>query len=152
MATEREPHPLQLEAWRSFLEAHARVTELLDAELRAQRDLPLGWYDVLVQLSEAGGRRRMSELADAVLLSRSNCTRLVDRLDAAGLVGREPDPADARVRWAVLTEAGRARLKDASSAHLAGVERAFTSFVDDDAAKVLVSVFHPIIGALRARR
>ena len=85
MATEREPHPLQLEAWRSFLEAHARVTELLDAELRAQRDLPLGWYDVLVQLSEAGGRRRMSELADAVLLSRSNCTRLVDRLDAAGL-------------------------------------------------------------------
>lgn len=151
MATDREPDPLQLEAWRSFLEVHARVTELLDAELRSERDLPLSWYDVLVQLSEAGGRLRMSELADAVLLSRSNCTRLVDRLDAAGLVAREPDGDDTRVRWAVLTAAGKDRLRAAAGAHLAGVERAFTAYVDDDAARTLISAFHPMIAALRER-
>jgi DNA-binding MarR family transcriptional regulator len=145
-----QPHPKQLEAWRSFLEVHARVTEALDAELRSERDMSLGWYDVLVQLSDAGGRLRMSELADAVLLSRSNCTRLVDRMDAAGLVARQADPDDARVRWAVLTDAGLDRLREAAGLHLDGVERRFTSFVDDDSAETMVSVFQRIIDQLRA--
>jgi len=144
-----QPAPRQLEAWRSFLEAHARVTDALDAELRAVQRLPLAWYDVLVQLSEAGGRLRMSELADAVLLTRSNCTRLVDRLVDAGLVAREPDPGDARVRWAVLTDAGRDRLRRAAPDHLGGVEAAFTSFVDDAAAEVLIAAFHAMIAAQR---
>lgn len=154
MSEIRGPHPdrVSLEAWRCFLEAHARVTEQLDAELRAQQDLPLVWYDVLVQLSEAGGRLRMSELADAVLLSRSNCTRLVDRLDRAGLVARDADPDDARVRWAVLTDRGLERLRAASGPHLAGVERAFTSFLGPREAEVLTSVFGSMTEALRHGR
>src|SRR3954468_4835799 len=125
MARTPEPGPEQLAAWRSFLRAHVRVTEVLDAELRAAHDLPLTWYDALVQLSEAGGRLRMSELAAALLLSRSNCTRLVDRMDGEGLIAREPDPGDARSRWAVLTTAGRNRLREAAGVHLAGVDRHF---------------------------
>ena len=62
----------QLAAWRLFLRAHARVIRRLEADLMAQHQLPLGSYDVLVQLVEAPDRRlRMSELAERVLLSRS---------------------------------------------------------------------------------
>ncbi|MBK8561612.1 MAG: MarR family transcriptional regulator [Dehalococcoidia bacterium] len=84
-------------AWRTFLTAHARVTALLEDELQRERELPLTWYDVLLHLREAPERRlRMTELAAAVLLSKSGLTRLVDRMYAAGLVNRSPDGDDRR--------------------------------------------------------
>ena len=150
MARPDRPRPLQLEAWRSFLEAHARVTAVLDDELKAAHGLQLTWYDVLVQLSSAGGRLRMSELADAVLLSRSNCTRLIDRMDSAGLVRREADPADARSRWAVLTDQGMRQLRAAAGTHLDGVERYFTSLVTDRQATDLATLFAQVAEAARA--
>ena len=77
--------------------------------------MPLGWYDVLLQLAEAPDHRlRMAELAERVLLSRSGLTRLVDRLAAEGLVTREPFPGDARGLYTVLTDAGLARLRAAA--------------------------------------
>src|SRR5206468_9698865 len=80
--------------------------------------------DVLVQLAEAPGHRlRMSELAEAVLLSRSGLSRLVDRLQKDGLVLREPDPCDARGLFTVLTDKGRDTLRDAAQVHLAGIAR-----------------------------
>jgi len=113
---------VELEAWRSFLRSHARVTRLLDAELTAECDLPLGSYEVLVHLNEAPGRTlRMTDLADRVLLSRSGLTRLVDRLEGDGLIRRESCPSDARGTNAVLTDLGLARLKAAAPVHLRGV-------------------------------
>jgi DNA-binding MarR family transcriptional regulator len=112
----------QIASWRSFLRAHAAVTRKLEADLIAECQLPLAWYDVLVQLVEAPQRRlRMTDLAGAVLISRSGLTRLVDRLVADGLVRREPAADDARGTFAVLTEAGYARLRDATPTHLRGV-------------------------------
>jgi DNA-binding MarR family transcriptional regulator len=116
--------PAELAVWRDFLRAHAAVTRALEEELEAARDLPLSWYDVLVQLVEAPGRRlRMAELAGRVLLSRSGLTRLVDRLVRAGLVTREPCPDDARGTFSVLTDLGYERLRDAAGVHLSGVQR-----------------------------
>lgn len=146
--TRPEPDPLRLAAWRSFLEVHLRVTEHLDNELRQLQSLPITWYDVLVQLDEAGGRRRMSDLAEAALLSRSNCTRLVDRMVEADLVSRIADPEDARVRWAVMTEVGKQRLVSAAPDHLAGVEEIFTSHLDDGTAERMVAAFGNILAAL----
>src|SRR5215212_9367896 len=118
----------QLAAWRLFLRAHARVIRRLEADLMAQHQLPLGSYDVLVQLVEAPDRRlRMSELAERVLLSRSGLTRLVDRLSAEGLVSREACPDDARGTFTVITEAGLARLREAAPTHLRGIEEYVTS-------------------------
>ena len=109
-------------AWRSFLRAHATLVRRLEGELLAEHDLPLPSYDVLVQLSEAPGRRlRMTELADRVLLSRSGLTRLVDRLARDGLVERQACPDDARGTLAVLTDAGLDRLRTAWPTHLRGV-------------------------------
>lgn len=116
------PSAAELTAWRAFLRAHAVIARQLEAELVVAHQLPLAWYDVLVQLAEApDGRLRMTELAERVLLSRSGLTRLVDRLAAEGLVTRAACPSDARGAFAVLTEAGRARLRAAAPTHLRGI-------------------------------
>lgn len=113
-----------MRAWRNLLRAHAQVARVLEAELEEAHRLPLASYDVLVQLAEApDGALRMSELADAVLLSRSGLTRLVDRLVKEGLVERRSCPSDLRGTLAVLTPAGLARLRAASGTHLRGVAR-----------------------------
>jgi DNA-binding MarR family transcriptional regulator len=118
----------EIDAWRSFLRAHAVVTRYLEGELLAEHELPLPAYDVLVQLVEAPDHRlRMTELADAVLLSRSGLTRLVDRLEREGLVQREACLTDGRGLYAVLTDAGVERLRTASGTHLRGVYRRFVS-------------------------
>lgn len=116
----------ELAVWRGFLRVHEELVAELDEELRRERGMPLATYDVLVQLSFAPGRRlRMRELADAVLLSRSGLTRLVDRLVREGLVAREPCPDDARGAFAALTPAGAQALRRARPVHLAGVRRLF---------------------------
>ncbi len=130
------PSTESLATWRRWLEAHTRIVNALDGELRARHDLSLEWYDVLLQLAEAGGKRTMSELADALLISRSNCTRLVDRMENAGLVERRPGQQDQRERVAVLLPAGRRRLRAAAPTHLQGIERLFTGELGRDAAAV----------------
>jgi DNA-binding MarR family transcriptional regulator len=112
----------RLAVWRSFLRTHTHLLRQLEQQLQARGKIALGGYDVLVQLAEApNDRLRMSELAEAVLLSRSGLTRLVDRLQKDGLVARQPDPEDARGMYTVLTAKGRDTLRDASRVHLAGV-------------------------------
>lgn len=124
--------------WRSFLRAHAGVMRELERELLAEAGMPLGWYDVLLTLAEAPDRRlRMAELADRVLLSRSGVTRLVDRLQAEGLVRREPSPHDARGTYTVLTADGLARLRSAAPVHLAGIRRHWLARFSDDELRTL---------------
>ncbi|MBW0115680.1 MarR family transcriptional regulator [Pseudonocardia sp. KRD-169] len=123
----------QLTAWRAFLRAHATITRALESELVAEQDLSLAAYDVLVQLAEAPDRRlRMTELADAVLLSRSGVTRLVDRMERVGLVARTRVEGDGRGVAAELTDEGYQRLRVASRTHLAGVLRHFVARLDAD--------------------
>lgn len=127
------PTATELDAWRSFLRAHARLVRVLETELVADHPITLGAYDVLVQLAEAPERRlRMAELADAVLLSRSGVTRLVDRLEVAGMVTRERFDGDGRGVVAVITTKGVDTLRAAARTHLAGVVRHFVESMDDD--------------------
>lgn len=137
-----------MRAWRGFLEAHARVIAVLEDELRRETGLPLTWYDVLVQLNEAGGRLRMQELARAVLLSKSGLTRLVDRLCSAGYLEREPDPEDGRGTLAVLTPSGLRALREAAPVHLRGVERAFTSALTPEERDALAGAFGRVVANL----
>jgi DNA-binding MarR family transcriptional regulator len=123
----------RLAVWRRFLEAHAVVVGALETELDAARGLPLAWYDVLVALHEAPGRRlRMQDLAARVLFSRSGVTRLVDRMEAAGYVTRERCEDDRRGTFAVLAPAGAKCLRDATGVHLRGVRDHFDRHLDDD--------------------
>lgn len=125
------PTQEQLGSWRAFLRAHAGIVRVLEAELLAEQQMSLASYDVLVQLSEAPEHRlRMTELADAVLLSRSGVTRLVDRLERDGLVSRCPVDGDGRGVAAELTPAGLQRLRTAARTHLSGVVRHFVERLD----------------------
>jgi DNA-binding MarR family transcriptional regulator len=129
----------QFEAWKAFIRAQADVINTLSRELEAEQGLPLTFYDVLVQLSIAGGRLRMSELANAVVLSRSGVTRLVDRMVRAGLVRREACPEDRRSLYAALTPEGTRALKRARPFHLRGVAEHFGRHLSDDEAKTIAA-------------
>jgi DNA-binding MarR family transcriptional regulator len=127
----------QLAAWRAFLRAQATVLAALERELEAERGLPIAFYDVLVQLAEADGHLRMSELAERVVLSRSGVTRLVDRMERAGLVERRACPSDRRGTEAVLTKKGRATLEESWPVHARGVAEHFANHLDADEVRVL---------------
>ena len=121
----------ELAAWRGLLRVHSEVAGRLDAELERDHGLALTAYEVLISLADAPRRRlRMSELAGALLLSRSGLTRLVDRLERQGLVARERCEDDARGYFAVLTAKGARKLAAARPNHLAGVREHFLSKLD----------------------
>lgn len=128
--------------WRTFLRAHAQAIRELERELLDETGMPLGWYDVLLQLAEAPDRRlRMAELADRVLLSRSGLTRLIDRLQAEGLVRREPSPDDARGTYTVLTADGFGRLRAAAPVHLAGIRKYWLTHFSDEELRTIGALF-----------
>ncbi len=138
--------PAELTAWRTFLRAHATAVRRLEAELLLEHALPLAFYDVLVQLSEAPDRRlRMTELAERVLLSRSGLTRLADRLERDGLIERRPCPSDARGTLAVLTDAGLARLREAWPTHARGVAEHVTGRLSADEVVLLAELLGKLV-------
>ena len=106
--TSTDPFSAQeLAAWRGMLQVHARITRALDVQMRAEHGISVSAYEVLLFLDEAPDHRlRMAEIADRVLLSRSGCTRLIDRLAKLGYVTRSAAETDGRGSFAALTDAG----------------------------------------------
>ena len=142
---------VRLGAWRALLAGHAALVARLDEDLECQRGLPLAWYEVLLHLSRApDARLRMGELAASVLLTPSGLTRLVDRMEAAGLVRRERCPSDRRVAFATLTTSGRARLRAATGVHLRGVQEHFGRHLSDEEAEVLRAALGRVAAELRS--
>lgn len=120
------PTDPRLDAWRTFLQAHWQVRRQLEAELQDEQQMSLGEYEVLLVLAYSDDRQmRMSELADWLMLSRSGATRVIDRMQTAGLVDRVSCAEDRRGQWAHLTDAGYERLRHASPTHLRGVGEHF---------------------------
>jgi DNA-binding MarR family transcriptional regulator len=138
--------PVELGAWRGFLRVHAALVKSLDAELASAHDLPLSSYEVLLTLEAAPGRkRRMSELADSVLLSRSGMTRLVDRLERDGLLERDHCTADGRGCFAVLTDKGQSMLDTARPTHLGGVRERFLSQFGEEELTILAAWWERVL-------
>ena len=138
----------RLAAWRAFLNAHATLIDVLERELAAAECLPLSSYDVLLALAEAPDpRRRMHELASAVVLSRSGLTRLVDRLEAEGLLRREACPTDRRGAFAVLTADGLAALRRAWPIYARGIAEHFARHLDDAEARTLTEALERVRAA-----
>jgi DNA-binding MarR family transcriptional regulator len=111
-------------AWRGLLVAHSRLVPAVEADLRAAGQVSLSWYDVLLELNAAPGRRlRMSELGQRAVVSRTRVSRVVDELAAVGLAERQPDRSDGRSSFAVLTPAGRNALRRAWPVYREAIRR-----------------------------
>jgi DNA-binding MarR family transcriptional regulator len=109
-----------------MLEAHSEVMRQLDAQMHAEHGLSVSAYEVLMFLDDAPEHRmRMSDIAERVLLSRSGCTRLVDRLGRQGYVTRCAASCDGRGLYAELTDAGREKIRAARITHHQGIRRFF---------------------------
>ena len=124
------PTSEELAAWRVFLETAYALIDILDAELQAERDLTLRWFDVLVQLDEAEDGLRMNELAGRILFSKSGLTRVIDRMEETGLVRRERPADDRRVVDVLITPAGLETLQAARTVHRRGVQEHFMRHLD----------------------
>ena len=111
-------------AWSGLLRLHAQLVPLIDGELQRSMGMPLSWYDVLLELNSAPHRRiRMLDLGDAVVLSRSRVSRIVDELEEAGYVKRVSNPDDRRSAFAELTSAGRSAFRKAAPVYLDSIRR-----------------------------
>ena len=137
-------------AWGAFLTAHAALEPILNRELEAACGLPLRWFDVLAQLHKTPHKRlAMTELANAVLLSKSGLTRLVDRIEEAGLVERASAPGDRRSLLIVLTPSGEKTLKRAAPIHEDGIRRHFGAHIRDNEAAAVEAALGRIAVAAR---
>jgi DNA-binding MarR family transcriptional regulator len=135
----------ELGAWRGLLRVHADMTKALDAELMRKHRLPLSSYEVLLFLANSpGGRLRMSELADGVLLSRSGLTRLVDRMERDGLLHRERCEQDQRGWFAEITGEGRELFARARNTHLDGVRERFLGHLTRDEQRTLAALWEKV--------
>ena len=130
-SSESSPTREQLASWRVFLECAFALIDILDAELKDERGMTLRWYDVLVQLEEVGGACRMSELAGRILASKSGLTRVIDRMEEAGLVRRERPPEDRRVILVQITEEGRRSFDAARAVHRRGINEHFVRHLNE---------------------
>jgi DNA-binding MarR family transcriptional regulator len=131
-----------LAAWRAFLTAHAAAVGRIERDLAQAGDdlVPLIWYDVLIELVEAPDQRlRQRDLAHSVVLTRSGISRLVDRLESAGLVRREPNPTDRRGGLIALTDAGRASVRRTWPHYARGIADHFARYVGTDEARLLTA-------------
>ena len=139
-----------LEAWRSYLQSHATIVRLLDAELISEHSITTRDYEVLLYLAQASDRRLpMSALAESTMLTRSGITRLVDGLVAGGLIERVSCPNDARVSYAQLTDEGFAKLRDAGCTHVGSIRRLFLEHFDADETGRLAELLARLPGAQR---
>ncbi|MFM2315357.1 MAG: hypothetical protein RLZZ04_4635 [Cyanobacteriota bacterium] len=148
MATQSEFDNSRNYVWRLFITANAKLLDRI-GEKFSQAGLPsMDWYDVLLTLKESPDNRlRLSELAQKVLLSRSNLTHLVDRLEKAELLYRKRCPQDRRGTYAVLTETGLEMQQKMWSVYADGIAEYFSCHLDDEEIEVMQRVFKRILEA-----
>jgi DNA-binding MarR family transcriptional regulator len=143
-----EQQHFALDSWIRLIRGYASVTRAMSAELVAEHGLTINDYEALLHLSQAeDGRMRRVDLAGLLLLTASGVTRLLDGLETAGLVERASCASDRRVTYAVLTEAGRTRLRQASASHVAGVRAFFEARYSGEELEQLADLLGRLPGA-----
>jgi DNA-binding MarR family transcriptional regulator len=143
---ERSP---AIRAWSHFLGAHALALRAIEERLTAAGQPPFAWYDVLLELERAGGKLRIGELGERLVVEPYNVTRLLDRLVAEGLLKRQRAPEDRRGAFAVLTEKGAALRKQMWAHYRSAILEVFGAAVSTRDAETLTATLKKIIVHLR---
>jgi DNA-binding MarR family transcriptional regulator len=146
------PGPKAMDDWRVFFECAMALPDILDAELQTAAGLSLRWYDVLVQLEEAGHGAPMNEVASRILASKSGLTRVIDKMEKAGVVRRERPEDDRRVVLVLITEKGLATLESARRVHRDGIRRHFTEHLTEKELASLARTLEKVRGHVRPLR
>jgi DNA-binding MarR family transcriptional regulator len=142
------PSSTALDAWARLLRGHAALRRSLSAELQEEHGLSVTDYEALLLLSRAGeDSMRRVDLAEGLGLSASGVTRLLDGLERDGLVEKRSCASDARVTYAVLTDAGRRRLDESSRSHVATIEAVFAERYGADELDTLAELLRRLPGA-----
>jgi DNA-binding MarR family transcriptional regulator len=137
----------QENAWMLLLAANTRLIGRTEARLIAENLPPLAWYDVLWELEKGGGRLRMHEIADRILLSRSNLTRLADRMEKARLIAREACPHDRRGAYCAITAAGRGMRARMWPVYRKAIDELFAAHLSEAEASSMATVLARVVQA-----
>ncbi len=149
VATARQQRAVQ--AWVRLRASDAAMTRAFNASLTTAHGLTVNDFEVLRRLAlEDEGRMRRVDLAQVVSLTPSGITRLLDGLEAAGLVGRDVCPEDARVTYACITDEGREALRAAAESHLTALEALFGERFSPEEVEVLAGLLGRLPGAAEA--
>lgn len=136
-----QPSPAATRAWVRLMRAQQFVLAAIEQDLKAADLPPLGWYDVLLELSRAvEGRLRPFEIEERTLLAQHNLSRLLDRMNKAGLVQREVFAEDGRGRWVIITEGGRAMQARMWSVYAPAIQRHLGDKLNDAQADQLANL------------
>jgi len=146
------PTPERLRCWRLFFESSLALIDMLDSELQEAVGIPQRWYDVLVQLEEAPDGLPMNELAERILYSKSGFTRVVDRMEEAGLVRRVRPEHDRRSILVLLTEEGTTTMGRARRHHRDGIDRHFSRHLTDAEVRALTKALEKVSSHARPLR
>jgi DNA-binding MarR family transcriptional regulator len=134
-------------AWAGLLRTHAAVLPKVERAL-APTGLPLTWYDVLLVVNAAPGRRlRMTELGQQAVVSRERVSRVVTELERAGLVVREANPDDKRSSFTVITPEGRKRLRASAPVYIKAIEQHFLSRLTDEETLMISQALSRVVSA-----
>lgn len=137
-------------AWAKLLTYHARAVDTIERRLAAADLPPLVWYDALWALERSeGARLRISEFERWMVISRSNITRLIDRLEAAGHVRREAAAQDGRGAFAVLSASGRRLRARMWTVYGTAIDELFVAPLTDGERTQLDATFSKLLGAVR---
>jgi DNA-binding MarR family transcriptional regulator len=144
---ERPAIPTELAAWRALLLAHHRAVGAIEADLHRAGVIPLNWYDVLLELRAEPEGLRMQDVGARVVLSRTRVSRLVDELEAAGLVERRPDPNDGRCTLAAITAEGERSFRAAAPVYLASIDEHFNRHLSERERSVIATGLGRVVEA-----
>ena len=137
-----------LTAWVRLLRASASLRRALNAGLGHEHGIAVPDFEALLQLSHAPeSAMRRVDLAEALGLSASGVTRLLEGLQRAGLVENRTCDRDGRVVYAVLTEAGRTKLNESSCSHVAAIRALFEERYAPEELETLASLLERLPGA-----
>ena len=145
---EHERNPA-IRAWSHLLGAHALTLRAVEERLNAAGQPPLAWYDVLLELTRAGGRLRIGELGERLVVEPHNVTRLLDRLEAEGLLKRQRVREDRRGVVVVLTEKGAALRKQMWVPYRGAILEVFGTALSTRDAETLTATLKKVIAHLR---
>ena len=131
------PSPERLRAWRLFFETALALIDVLDNDFEHDAGFPIQWYDVLVHIEDAPDGLRMNDIAGRILYSKSGLTRIVDRMEKAGLIRRVVPENDRRSIFVVQTDKGREAMTRARRQHHDWIEEHFSRLLADADIKAL---------------